>query len=131
MHFEFNIFSIILLGSGLVISITSYLIFKTKGSVVRSFGFVMVAIVLWAITYGLELASPTLEQMLFWINLEYIGISLLPGLWIVFVIKFIGREGWLTVFNITLIFLIPFLTMLMVWTNTYHHLHYAHVYVST
>lgn len=130
MHFEFNIFSIILLGSGLVISITSYLIFKTKGSVVRSFGFVMVAIVLWAITYGLELASPTLEQMLFWINLEYIGISLLPGLWIVFVIKFIGREGWLTVFNIALIFLIPFFTMLLVWTNTYHHLHYAHVDVS-
>lgn len=131
MHFEFNIFSIILLGSGFVISITSYLIFKTKGSVVRSFGYVMLAIVLWAVTYGLELASPTLDQMLFWINLEYIGISLLPALWIVFVIKFIGREGWLTIFNTALIFLIPFLTVFMVWTNPYHHLHYAYVDIST
>lgn len=85
----------------------------------------MVLIALWALTYGAELSSQQLPQMLFWIRLEYVGISFLPSAWIVFVIRFVGNERWLNLRNSILIFLVPAVTLVMVWTNPYHHLHYA------
>ncbi|MFD2144406.1 histidine kinase N-terminal 7TM domain-containing protein [Mucilaginibacter antarcticus] len=95
----------------------------------RWFGYVMVFIALWAITYGCELSSNTLQQMLFWINIEYLGIGLLPPLWAIFVIGFVGKESWLTPLTRVLIFSIGVITVLMVWTNPLHHLHYSSVAV--
>jgi signal transduction histidine kinase len=127
MHLPNNPFAITLIVSGLVTSLVAWLIFKKTGGTVRWFGYVMVGIAIWAISYGCELSSDTLRQMLFWINIEYLGIALLPPLWIVFVIAFIGKESWLTPLNWVLIFSIGTITLLMVWTNQLHHLHYASV----
>ncbi|PTM06159.1 MAG: hypothetical protein DA405_01305 [Bacteroidetes bacterium] len=44
----------------------------------------------WAVAYGFELPSQSLEQMLFWIKIEYIGICALPTLWLLFCFNFIG-----------------------------------------
>lgn len=125
----FNIFSITLLISGSVTVCMALLILQRLGGAVRWFGFLMLAIAIWALSYGFELSTTTLAQMLFWINLEYMGIALLPALWIVFIIKFIGKEQWLTPVNLCLIFSIAVLTLLFVWTNAWHHLHYAQVTV--
>jgi PAS domain S-box-containing protein len=81
----------------------------------------------WALAYGFELASYSLDSMLFWINLEYLGIALVPAFWIVFVIKFIGKDSWITTTNLSIIFCIPLITLLLVWTNDWHHLQYAKV----
>ena len=126
----FNIFSITLLISGTVTVFMALLILQRLGAV-RWFGFLMLAIAIWALSYGFELSTTTLAQMLFWINLEYIGIALLPALWIVFIMKFIGKEQWLTPLNLCLIFSVAVLTLLFVWTNTWHHLHYARVTADT
>ncbi|MBC7400332.1 MAG: PAS domain-containing protein [Mucilaginibacter sp.] len=127
MHLPNNPFAITLIVSGLVTLLVAWMIFKKTGGTVRWFGYVMVGIAIWAISYGCELSSDTLRQMLFWINIEYLGIALLPPLWIVFVIAFIGKESWLTPLNWALIFSIGTITLLMVWTNPLHHLHYASV----
>jgi PAS domain S-box-containing protein len=131
MNLEYNIYSIILLISGVAAFVMSLMVFRRLGGAVRWFGFVMLGISFWAITYGFELASSTLEQMLFWIDLEYISISFLPAFWIVFIIKFIGKERWLTALNTTLIFIFPIITLLFVWTNKYHLLQYSNVYTDT
>jgi PAS domain S-box-containing protein len=107
--------------------VVAWMIFKKTSGTVRWFGYVMVGIAIWAISYGCELSSDTLSQMLFWINIEYLGIALLPPLWIVFVIAFTGKEKWLTPINCILLFSIGTITLLMVWTNPMHHLHYASV----
>ena len=127
----FNIFSITLLISGSVTVFMALLILQRLGGAVRWFGFLMLAIAIWALSYGFELSTNTLAQMLFWINLEYIGVALLPALWIVFIIKFIGKEQWLIPANLCLIFSIAVLTLLFVWTNAWHHLHYARVTADT
>jgi len=131
MSFQFNIFSIVLLVSGVVAILISAWVFMRSGGMLRWFSYMMFCIAAWAITYGLELASTSLDQMLFWINLEYVGITLLPACWIVFIIFFIGKDDWLTVPNWILIFAFPFITMLLVWTNQWHHLHYQSVSLAT
>ncbi|WP_246085472.1 sensor histidine kinase [Solitalea koreensis] len=105
--------------------------FKKLGSVVRWFSLLMLLIAIWAITYSFELSCRTLPDMLFWINFEYIGIALLPATWIIFIIHFIGKENWLNKTIIALIYLIPIITIGMVWTNSLHHLHYTLVGIDT
>lgn len=85
----------------------------------------------WAICYSFELSSQTLEQMLFWIDLEYIGITTIPAVWIVFIIKFIDKNEWLTFKNRILIFSFPVIALLLVWSNRWHHLHYEKVSLDT
>ena len=113
--------------SGVATLLLSLLIFQKLGAAVRWFAVMMWCIVIWAISYGFELASGTMSQMLFWVNLEYIGISFLPSTWIMFMIRFIGKEEWLTRKNIALIFSFPALALFFVWTNEWHHIHYAAV----
>ncbi len=115
--------------SGVAALLMSLIIFERTLAVVKWFSVTMLCSAVWAICYALELSSHTLGQMLFWINLEYIGISFIPAAWIVFIIKFIGKDEWLTKRNYTIIFSFPVLALGFVWTNRWHHIHYSEVSV--
>jgi signal transduction histidine kinase len=125
MTFELNAFSLALLFAGLATIYMSALILKRFGWTVRSFGFLLLALSLWVLSYGAELASTTLEQMLFFIKMEYIGISLLPVLWMIFIIQFTGKEKWLTNKYLYFVFSPALVSIFLVWTNKWHRLHYT------
>lgn len=84
----------------------------------------MAGVSIWALAYSMELAMTDINHMLFWIKIEYIGIALIPAYWLLFTIQFTGNESCLNKQVIALIFLVPVITLLMVWTNEWHHLHY-------
>ncbi len=121
---QFNSYSVFLLVCGIAALIISTLIFRKVSNTVRSYGLLTFGVAIWSIFYSLELSSFTLEQILFFLKLEYIGISLLPALWIIFILKFVGRESFLNNRNTFLVFLPGIITLIGVWTNEYHHLHY-------
>ncbi len=127
MSIHFNPFAITLLMSGVTTLFLGFLILQRLGGAAKWFGVVMSFIALWSITYSFELASGDLDQMLFWINMEYIGIATLPALWLVFTIKYTGNSRWLTLRNLILIFIFPVIGLALVWTNPYHHFHYEKV----
>lgn len=130
MIFNFNVFSLILISAGLLTFYMSLSIFKKLGGAVYSFGYIMGAIALWAISYGIELSCTSLDAMLFWVNVEYLGIATLPALWMVFVLTYIGKKNRVTRQLLAGIFSVPIITILLVWTNNLHHLHYTSVSVS-
>lgn len=121
---QFNNYSVLLLICGISALIISTLIFRKVSNTVRSYGLLTFGVAIWSIFYSLELSSFTLEQILFYLKLEYIGISLIPALWIIFILKFIGREDLLNNKSTFIIFLPGIITLIGVWTNEYHHLHY-------
>ena len=127
MTFVPNSYSIILIICGLITLYMCVRIFRRYEIVVRWFGFMMLGIAIWALSYGLELSSTSLEQMLFWINVEYLGIAFIPAFWLLFLLKFTGKDKWLHPKYFYAFMLLPLITLLMVWTNTYHHLHYKSV----
>lgn len=129
MTFAPNTYSSILILCGLVTFYMCYQIFRRYEIVVRWFGFMMLGIAIWALSYGFELSSYTLEEMLFWIKIEYLGISFIPAFWLLFISRFTGRDKWLSTTNFILLMKIPVITLLLVWTNNYHHLHYKSVSV--
>lgn len=131
MSFHFNIFSVGLLMSGVFTLLVAMLILSRSINLVRWFSGLMICIAVWSIAYSFELSSRELDQMLFWINVEYIGISFLPALWFFFVVKFIGRTEWLSPANRSMIMLFPACTLVLTWTNGLHNLHYKLVRVDS
>lgn len=124
MSLHFNLYAIILLASGTAAGMVGFVLLQRRHSAIVWFSVMMLTSAVWAIAYAFELASATVEQMLFWIDFEYIGVAFLPSIWIMFILHFIQKKKWITPLNVTLAFSIPIITMLMVLTNEYHHLHY-------
>ncbi|WP_411274622.1 histidine kinase N-terminal 7TM domain-containing protein [Daejeonella sp.] len=131
MTFSPNIYSTILIVSGIITLLLCINIFRRYEIVVRWFGFMVLAIAVWALSYGFELATTKLEEMLFWINLEYLGVSFMPACWFFFIVKFTGRDEWISKRNLALVLVIPIVTLLLVWTNDYHHLHYKNISIDS
>lgn len=79
---------------------------------------------IWAVGYGFELASHDLSDMLFWIKIEYIGISFASSSWLWFCLKYVGLEDKTNRRNALLILLVPVITFTLVLTNEWHHIYY-------
>lgn len=87
----------------------------------------MLAVLEWSSFYLLELVTPDLQTQLFWVRWEYLGIVIVPVAWLAFALEFTGRREWVRPPYLVLASLVPFATVLMVWTNDAHHLFYAQV----
>lgn len=124
-----NPFSSILIVSSLLVGILSIYIAIKLGDSTRWIALTMLLVCIWGFFYGLELSETRLENILFWIDYEYIGISYVPAAWLVFTLNYSGFNRWQAPHILIGIFLIPTLTFLAVLTNDLHHLHYAHTEV--
>ena len=126
-----NPFSATLVISSLLIGALSFYIAYMLSDATRWIAVTMILVCIWGFFYGLELSSTTHEEMLLWIDYEYIGISFMPAAWLVFSLQYTGYKKWQSPFILIAIFLIPILTFLAVITNDFHHLHYLHTQVNT
>ncbi|MBI5932348.1 MAG: diguanylate cyclase [Chloroflexi bacterium] len=88
----------------------------------RIFTWIMLAMGLWTLLYGFEISSRSLPWSIFWAKTEYLGIVFIPVYWLAFSLVYTGRANLLTTRNWILLFIIPILTLLLVWTNEMHRL---------
>ncbi len=66
-----------------------------------------------------------LETNILLTNLEYLAVALASPLVLVIVCSMFGYEHWLTKPRLVLVFSLPLLTIVAVWTNRYHYLYYT------
>ncbi|MES2650116.1 MAG: histidine kinase N-terminal 7TM domain-containing protein [Bacteroidota bacterium] len=132
MNFTFNIYAILLLVFGSITIVLAYFIYRKGGNAVRWFSLMMFSNAIWSIAYGFELASSDISQIKTLLNIEYVGIATLPLNWFLFCLHFSGKECWYKKpLNLIAILIFPITTILMVWTNSYHHLHYSSYKMAT
>ena len=125
MDFTFNSYAITLVFCGIITLFFSYRLFQKKGEAVRFFGFMLLSNAIWSLGYGFELASESLSQIRFFINIEYLGITTLPVNWFLFCLHLAGKDSWYKKpLNLTVLLSVSVITILLVWTNDYHHLQY-------
>ncbi len=126
MDFNFNIYSLFLIFFGFITIVLSCYIYTKESGAVRFFGLMMFCNALWSLGYGFEIASPTLEQALLFNNIEYIGIACMPINWLLFCLKLAGKNAWYKKpLNIGILLVVSAFTLLLVWTNKYHHLYFT------
>jgi PAS domain S-box-containing protein len=86
----------------------------------RAFTLLMLAASEWALGYALELGSTALPAKVFWADVQYLGIVIVPGAWLVFVFRYVEAEEWLSRRNLALLAIEPAVMLALVWTNATH-----------
>lgn len=82
----------------------------------------MLAAAVYAGGYGFELASRTLDEVQFWLRIEYLGAPFLGPLWFILALQFSGHGERLSRRVYALLLAIPVLTAVAQFTNSHHHL---------
>lgn len=83
----------------------------------RTFSGFMLSTGVWSLATALTTLSDYYGQV-FWAKVSYIAIATLPPLWFIFVLQ---QRGALRKSLVAWLFVIPVLTILLVWTNDFHH----------
>ncbi len=78
-------------------------------------------VTIWTICYAFEIASVGLEQKLFWANLQYLGVLLVPPALLTFVLLYTHQEHWLTLTTWIGFGSLTLLFQILIWTDQYHH----------
>jgi len=85
----------------------------------------------WAIGAAVELLVSGFEAKLFWANLQYLSICLIPVGWLLMVLDYTGRLGWLVRRRVAALCAIPAVTLIILWTDPSHHLMRATAWLDT
>jgi PAS domain S-box-containing protein len=99
--------------------------------VVTTFLWLMAAIAWWLLSAIIENMSSNLFLSIFWMKMCYLGITTLPVIWLVFTLQYSDRGKWLTRPGLALLFILPAVTLIMVWSNDIHHLMWKNIVVDT
>lgn len=89
----------------------------------------LVGTFIWSAASALEVAFPKMGQTLIFTKIEYFSIPYVPVLWFIVICNYLGRTRYLTKRNTAFFFVIPVITTILVWTNSYHHLIYTRVWL--
>ena len=89
-----------------------------------SYGLGVVAAFFYTFGYAFQLLSTTVDQMMFWIHIQYLGIPIAPFVWVIMTLQFTGKQRFLTKRTITLLSIGPIYTLTAHFTNEWHHLFY-------
>ena len=87
---------------------------------VFAFSILMAASAFWTIGYAIELSSTTLDAILFWTNLEYIGIVIVPVAALAFLAGYTGHGEWFTRRRVAVLAAEPAIALLLCWTSSWH-----------
>jgi|GEM_PF-2631061 PAS domain S-box/diguanylate cyclase (GGDEF) domain len=121
-----------LLVSGVIYFIIAFFVFwlfrANAGG--KSFVALMLAGCIYSAGYYFELHSLNLEEIFYWLKVEYIGITVFPVMWLIFTAKYAKKERWLKPAFSVALFTIPLITYIMVCTNNTHHLFYQSMSMS-
>ena len=57
-----------------------------------------------------------------WSRMTFFGVTVVPVAWFLFSLEYTGREKWVTRRNVALLFVLPLITLIFIWTDSYHRL---------
>ncbi len=77
----------------------------------------LLGIVIWLVGSTIEGLYFNYNSRLFWSNIQYIGIVIVPTAWLVFSLYFTDRTSALTRRNLALLSVMPLVTLVLVWTS--------------
>lgn len=79
-------------------------------------------ILVWSVAYVFELGTIDLSKKILFAKLSYVGIAFVPGCYLFFTCFYTRKNKQFTNLRVFLAFLIPVITLLLVFTNEFHHL---------
>ncbi|MBM7867468.1 diguanylate cyclase [Heliobacterium gestii] len=128
MHFLRMMLCGILLTSAVFAVLSSIYTYEKKDNIKKYFSYLSLCISFYSLGYAMEFYSDSLDRMLFWNLVQYIGIPFLPAFWILFAFEYNGKK--LDVLSRMGTLFIPCLTMFFRFTSSVNHLYYSNVQIA-
>ncbi|MEA5038520.1 MAG: diguanylate cyclase [Clostridiaceae bacterium] len=85
------------------------------------------AVCFYILGYTMEINAVTPAQIVFWNKIEYIGIPFVSALWLTTGLIYTGHFSHHRKSLFAAIYIIPFITLILRFTNDSHHLYFASV----
>lgn len=120
-----SIFLLIIVFTMLYITLHTFKLKNIAGK--NTFSLLCFSVVIYSFGYTMELYCHSLEGIIFWNYIEYIGLPLIPAFWMIFALKYCGKSHILSTKVYILIFTVPVITMILRFTNDLHHLYYTNI----
>lgn len=122
MYILINSFITLLLVSCLLTFIAAVVAWRRSVPGLMSLTLLLLAMGIWAGFYAIEwLSLPTPAKDIL-PSITYIGVVAVPGLFLIFALGFSNHENFISTRLIIGLCIEPIITLLLVWTNAYHHL---------
>lgn len=96
-----------------------------------TFIILMSSVAWWSLAAILEHSSIGLSAKILWVKFSYLGIVTIPVAWLVFSLQYARSEKWLTRRNLAWLIFVPVVTIVMAWTNSFHHLMWKEFWLDT
>jgi len=120
-----KLYSLVLLMLGGIHIVLALYVWNKRTTVAnRNFSAFMTAMALYSIGYAFEIQVVSMKQVLFWSNIQYLGISVIPALVILLSMSMMGKEYWVRPFILGILFFIPAVTFILHLTAPCHNLYY-------
>jgi PAS domain S-box-containing protein len=131
MVFEYSTYILPLIAAALISSwVAIYAWSRRSTASAVALAVMAVAITEWCAGYALEIAGADLPTKLFWAKSQYFGIALAPLMWLIFAVIHSNRDRNLTARDITLLSVIPAITVLLAFTTDSNHLIWTEFHVT-
>lgn len=126
MTWQINFLTIIFfISAALVLAaiIFSFMHIEIRGA--RYFIYLTHSVEIWALFMGLEYGVIEPTWKIIFGKIEYLGIATIGATWLMFALNYSRREKWLTPRNISFLMIIPAISLVAVFTNELHGLHWT------
>jgi len=104
-----------------------YSFLRGKSSHAKVLGMLSLTLQIYLLGYLVEINASSLEDMLFWNQVQYFGIPFFPALWLIVSMLYTGKASYLKGLRSLVIMAVPVLTFLIRLTNDWHHLYYSRI----
>ncbi len=124
---QFHPYALYLFFSALITLSAAVIAWRRSAPGSFTLGLLLLSMTVWSGAYAMRLFHISIEQKILWFQVMYIGIIALPNLFMAFILKITHNERWLAHRNRFLLAIFPVLSLLLLWTNNFHHLFYESV----
>lgn len=103
----------------------SYVLVQSNITYMKYFFWLCLGLSIYLLGYMMELQAVTLENKIFWNQIQYFAVPFIPTLWLMVSVAYMDRERILTRRSLFFLFIIPILTLIFRSTNHLHGFFYT------
>ncbi|MFA6125869.1 MAG: histidine kinase N-terminal 7TM domain-containing protein [Bacteroidales bacterium] len=107
------------------LAIYSFINLKAKGGL--EFCLLMISLTFYIAGYGFELLSTSKETILFWLKVEYLGITTIPAFCLILAVRLAGEAAWMKSWPVKLAITLSIINLVIYLTDPFHHLYYSRI----
>ncbi len=122
-----DVYLFLLILSGVLSSVLAYYVWKKfalqKNMTPAKYLIIILAgVCIWSFGSALAFWFPSDTLTYFCEQWKYIGIVFIPPTWVLFACSWTGRDDWVNMKSVILLFLIPMISLSMIFSDPVHHL---------